>query len=155
MAHGKELRMRKQRTAPLAVPLTRGRVAVVDGYGVRLFVRRRQLVIDDGLGRDRRQRVYARATHGLSRVVVIGHEGFVTLEAIRWLTDLGIPLLRIDRDGASSPPPQPVPPTPGFTDFRHSHPSTAAVSKSHDASSASKFPAKYACFENSSRRKKR
>jgi CRISPR-associated endonuclease Cas1 len=91
--------MRKQRTAPLAVPLARGRVAVVDGYGVKLFIRRRHLVIEDGLGRDRRQCVHARATHGLSRVVVIGHEGFITLEAFRWLADLGIPLLQIDRDG--------------------------------------------------------
>lgn len=99
MAHGKELRMRKQRTSPLVVPLTRGRVAVVDGYGVKISMRRGHLVVEDGLGRDRRTRIYAGAAHGLSRVVVLGHDGFITLDAIRWLNDLGIPLLQIDRDG--------------------------------------------------------
>jgi len=100
MAHGKDLRMRKQRTSPLVVPLARGRVAVVDGYGVKISVRRGHLVVEDGLGRERRERVYARVAHGLSRVVVLGHDGFITLGAIRWLNDLGIPLLQIDRDGS-------------------------------------------------------
>src|SRR5579862_862532 len=100
MAHGKELRMRNQRIAPLVLPLARGRVAVVDGYGIKISTRRGHLVVEDGLGRDRRTRVYARVAHGLSRVVVLGHDGFITLAATRWLNDLGISLLQVDRDGS-------------------------------------------------------
>jgi len=99
MAHGKDLRMRPDSTAPLSWPLRNASVSVADGYGIRVFVQRGQLVVEDGVGRNRRRRVYARATHGLSRLVLLGREGFVTLEALRWLTDLGIAFLHIDRNG--------------------------------------------------------
>ena len=99
MANGKELRMRNNRSAPLTMPLRRGTVCVVEGYGVRVHVKRGHLVIKDGFGAESRERVYSRATHGLSRLVVLGHEGFVTLEALRWLVDLGVAYQQIDRDG--------------------------------------------------------
>jgi CRISPR-associated endonuclease Cas1 len=73
-------------------------VCVADGYGIRIFVRRGHLFVEDGIGRHRRQRVFSRANAGIKRVVVHGHEGFVTLEAIRWMSDLGIAFLHIDRD---------------------------------------------------------
>jgi CRISPR-associated protein Cas1 len=91
--------MRDNRSAPLTMRLRRGEVCVADGFGIRIRVDKQHLVIDDGSGRNRRTRRYARATHGLSRLVVIGSEGYVTLEAIRWLTSLGIGYLHLDRDG--------------------------------------------------------
>src|SRR5262249_8108235 len=36
---------------------------------------------------------------GLSRVVVLGSTGSVSLEALRWLADLGIAFVHLDRDG--------------------------------------------------------
>jgi CRISPR-associated endonuclease Cas1 len=74
-------------------------VCVADGFGIRIFVRRRHLVVEDGIGRHRRERVFARATAGIRRLVIHGHEGFISLEAIRWLADLGIGYIQIDRDG--------------------------------------------------------
>jgi CRISPR-associated endonuclease Cas1 len=74
-------------------------VCIADGFGIRVFVRRRHLVVEDGIGRHRRTRVFARATAGIKRLVVHGHEGFISLEAIRWLADLGIAFIQIDRDG--------------------------------------------------------
>jgi hypothetical protein len=53
----------------------------------------------DGAGRNRRQRRYGRAEHGLARLVVIGSAGSVSLSALRWLADLGIGFLHLDRDG--------------------------------------------------------
>ena len=91
--------MREHTSVPLTAPLQRGAVCVVEGYGVRIQIRRGHLVVDDGFGRERRQRVFNRATHGLSRVVVLGHEGSISFEAIRWLADLGISYQQIDRDG--------------------------------------------------------
>jgi CRISPR-associated endonuclease Cas1 len=91
--------MHDNRSAPLTMPLRRGAVCVVEGYGVRVRVKRGHLVVEDGFGTERRERVFSRATHGLSRLVVLGHEGFVTFEALRWLADLGIAYQQIDRDG--------------------------------------------------------
>ena len=39
----------------------------------------------DGIGRHRRERVFAKALAPIKRLVVIGHEGAMTLEALRWL----------------------------------------------------------------------
>ena len=74
-------------------------VCIADGYGIKVHVQRGQLVIEDGLGRNRGRQVFSRASHGLSRLVVLGHDGFVTFEAVRWLADLGIAYLHLDRDG--------------------------------------------------------
>jgi CRISPR-associated endonuclease Cas1 len=76
-----------------------GGVCVVDGYGVQVRVRNKYLVVCDGIGRFRRERVFAKALADIQRLVVIGHEGVITLEALRWLSDAGVAFLQIDRDG--------------------------------------------------------
>ncbi len=73
-------------------------VAVVDGYGLVIKVRRGQLVVEDGIGPHRRTRTYARAQRQLRRLVILGHTGFLTLEAIRWCADIGVTLLHLDGD---------------------------------------------------------
>ena len=70
-------------------------VLVVDGYGVHLHVRHGQLVVDDGIGQHRRQRRLPRAQRTVRRIVLLGHTGAVTLEAVRWCTDTGIALLQL------------------------------------------------------------
>jgi len=80
--------------------LRRAGVCVATGYGIKLQVLRGQLHVEDGVGRDRRCRVFSRATHGISRLVVIGSDGYLTLEAVRWLHRLGIQLIHLDRDGS-------------------------------------------------------
>jgi CRISPR-associated endonuclease Cas1 len=74
-------------------------VCVAGGYGIKIQVRRGQLLVEDGIGRDRRTRVFSRATHGISCLIVIGSAGFITFEAIGWLHRLGIALIHLDRDG--------------------------------------------------------
>jgi CRISPR-associated endonuclease Cas1 len=76
-----------------------GDVCVVEGYGVRVSVSGGRLHVADGFGRKRRERTYSRSGHGLARLVVLGHVGYVTLEAHRWLSDLGIAYLQLDSDG--------------------------------------------------------
>ena len=71
-------------------------VCVVDGYGVRVANRSGRLVVHDGVGRHRRERVYARASHGLSRLVVFGATGHITIEALRWLEGTGVGWVVID-----------------------------------------------------------
>ena len=79
--------------------LRRAGVCLATGYGIKVFVQRGQLVVEDGIGRDRQRRIFNRATHGISRLLVLGSDGFISLEAIRWLHRLGIALIHLDRDG--------------------------------------------------------
>jgi CRISPR-associated endonuclease Cas1 len=56
------------------------------------------LEVTDGLGPVRRRRRYERATHQLARVLVLGATGIVTLDALRWLDALEIPLVVLDSE---------------------------------------------------------
>lgn len=91
--------MRQHPIPPFDQNEPRNRVCVADGYGIKLHVRNGHLVIEDGVGRNRRTRRFHKATAKLDRVVLTATSGYVTLEAIRWLTDAAIGLIHLDRDG--------------------------------------------------------
>ncbi len=74
-------------------------VLVSSGYGLSIRVWRGRLRIDDGVGQQRRSFLLNRATAGLERLVVLGHTGSISLDAIRWLADIGAAYLQIDADG--------------------------------------------------------
>ncbi len=86
-------------TLPTPLPISKSGVCVADGYGIRLRVERGRLVVSDGFGPQRREGRFARATSGLRRLVLLGHTGFVTLGAIRWLADVGVGWSHLDPDG--------------------------------------------------------
>src|ERR1700733_3289718 len=75
-------------------------VVTLYGYGIRVFVDRGHLNIEDGVGPERRTRRFARVRHGLRRLVVIGSDGLVSLAALRWLADQNACFVMLDRDGA-------------------------------------------------------
>ncbi len=72
---------------------------VLDGYGLALTVSRGHLILSDGLGQHRRERRLPRAQRTVRRIVILGHTGHLSLEAIRWCTDTGIVLTQFDTDG--------------------------------------------------------
>lgn len=74
-------------------------VLVLSGYGLDVRVWRGRLRVAHGIGHDRREALVHRATGRLRRLVVLGHTGAITLEAIRWLADVGAGYLQIDADG--------------------------------------------------------
>jgi CRISPR-associated endonuclease Cas1 len=74
-------------------------ILTLTGYGVRVSVERGHLAFSDGIAAIRRSGRLARATCGLKRLVVLGHTGFVTFEAMRWLHDVGAAFVQIDADG--------------------------------------------------------
>jgi CRISPR/Cas system-associated endonuclease Cas1 len=76
----------------------RGEICVATGYGVKILVDRGHLVVHDGVGRTRETRRFNRGISQLDRVVVIGHTGFVTLEALRWIRDVGAVFIQVDAD---------------------------------------------------------
>ena len=75
-----------------------GRIETVVGYGAKIFVDRGHLVVEDGIADDRQTRRFHRATGQLKRLVVIGHTGFITLDALRWISDVGAVFVQIDGD---------------------------------------------------------
>jgi CRISPR-associated endonuclease Cas1 len=75
------------------------RIHVASGFGLKVFVDRGHLVVHDGIGRKRRTVRFNRATCQLRRLVILGHSGYVTFEALRWLRDIGAAFVHIDRDG--------------------------------------------------------
>ncbi|MFI5399192.1 MAG: CRISPR-associated endonuclease Cas1 [Candidatus Binatia bacterium] len=85
---------------PDPTPLTpRAGVLTLSGYGLRLAIDRGHLVAEDGIAANRRRGRFPRAMPGFRRVVVLGHAGTVTLEALRWLHDLGIALVQLGSNG--------------------------------------------------------
>lgn len=74
------------------------KVLNVSGYGVSVTVKRGHLMIEDGVGRSRRSRRINRAVPNIDRLVVHGHSGIVSLDALRWLHDIGASFVQIDHD---------------------------------------------------------
>lgn len=91
--------MQAQVTTSSTSPAIKAGILVLDGYGIRVAAERRHLVVADGLGRARRWGRFSKATAGLRRLVVLGHTGTVSLEALRWLHDIGAAFVQIDADG--------------------------------------------------------
>jgi CRISPR-associated endonuclease Cas1 len=73
-------------------------VYVADGYGLRIAVERGHLIIEDGYGRHRRYARFPKVGHDLRRLVILGHSGILSLEALRWLDKLRINVTQIDSD---------------------------------------------------------
>lgn len=84
---------------PASLILPRDGLIVLSGYGLRVAVERGHLSVSDGVGRERREGRLARATSKLRRLVVLGHSGTVSLEALRWLADVKAAFVQIDADG--------------------------------------------------------
>jgi CRISPR-associated endonuclease Cas1 len=73
-----------------------GPVCVADGQGLSVRVDRGHLIVADGIGRHRRERRYHKATHGLTRLVILGSTGTLSLDALRYCDRLGIAVVVID-----------------------------------------------------------
>jgi CRISPR-associated endonuclease Cas1 len=74
-------------------------VVVLNGYGIRVQVNAGHLLLHDGIADERRTIRLPRVNHGLKRLVMIGSDGFITLEALRWLADQDAAFVMLDRRG--------------------------------------------------------
>jgi CRISPR-associated endonuclease Cas1 len=74
-------------------------VVTLFGYGIRVQVDRGHLILEDGIGPDRRHARLPRVGHGLRRLVVIGADGMVSLAALRWLADQDAAFIMLERNG--------------------------------------------------------
>src|ERR1700730_15292189 len=78
----------------------RNGVVTLFGYGMRAQVERGHLVLEDGIGPNRRKARFSRIGHGLRRLVVIGSDGMVSFSALRWLADQNAAFVMLNRDGS-------------------------------------------------------
>src|SRR5438309_7300598 len=75
-------------------------VVTLSGYGIQVRVDHGHLILEDGIGTDRRHYRLPRVGHGLKRLVVIGSDGMVSLAALRWLADQDAAFIMLERDGS-------------------------------------------------------
>jgi CRISPR-associated protein Cas1 len=75
-------------------------VLTLFGYGIQVRVDRGHLLIEDGIGEDRRKIRLARVNHGLKRLVCIGADGFISLAALQWLAAQDASFVMLERDGS-------------------------------------------------------
>lgn len=80
--------------------LPRFGVITLFGYGSTVRVERGHLILEDGIGPDRRDGRFARVGHGLKRLIVIGSNGMVSFSALRWLADQNVSFVMLERDGS-------------------------------------------------------
>ena len=74
-------------------------VVTLFGYGIQARVDRGHLLLEDGIGAERRCARLPRVGHRLKRLVVIGADGLVSLAALRWLADQDVAFTMLERDG--------------------------------------------------------
>jgi len=74
-------------------------VVTLHGFGIQVRVDRGHLILQDGVGLERRQARFPRVGHGLRRLVVIGADGCVSLAALRWLADQHAAFIMLERNG--------------------------------------------------------
>jgi CRISPR-associated endonuclease Cas1 len=74
-------------------------VLTISGYGLKVLVRSGHLHIEDGTGSERRVIRLPRVGHGLKRLVCISDDGFITLSALEWLSDVGAAFVMLNRLG--------------------------------------------------------
>jgi CRISPR-associated protein Cas1 len=71
----------------------------LNGYGIRVQVNAGHLLLQDGIADERRTIRLPRVGHGLRRLVLIGSDGFITLEALRWLAEQDASFVMLDGTG--------------------------------------------------------
>jgi CRISPR-associated endonuclease Cas1 len=74
-------------------------VLTLYGYGIRVAMQNGHLAIEHGTGAERQKFRLARVGHGMRRLVLIGNDGFVTLEALRWISEIGASFVMLDKRG--------------------------------------------------------
>jgi CRISPR-associated protein Cas1 len=86
------------------------KIEIVDGYGADIRVKSDHLVLRNGdfSDRDRWERRISRGRCNLERLIILSHEGTLTLDAIDWMSQLDVSTVVLDRSGKLSfcSPPQ-------------------------------------------------
>lgn len=74
-------------------------VLMLSGFGLRIRVANSHLEIEDGVGLKRRKFRLPRVNHSLKRLVCISDDGYTSLSALKWLSDVRASFVLLNRDG--------------------------------------------------------
>ncbi len=77
-------------------------VLTLTGFGIKARMQRGHLEIEDGVGMNRRKIRLARIGHSLRRLVCLSEDGFVTLSALKWLSEVGASFVMLTSTGKLS-----------------------------------------------------
>jgi CRISPR-associated endonuclease Cas1 len=80
-------------------PISRRGVLTLAGFGLKIRMQAGHLEIEDGIGPERRTIRLARIGHNLKRLVCVSEDGFVTLAALKWISDVGASFVMLNRKG--------------------------------------------------------
>src|SRR5262249_11714022 len=69
------------------------------GWGIRVSVVNGNLSCHDGIGTERRSFLLSKVNSNLKRLVLVGSNGLISLEALRWIADRDACLYMLDRRG--------------------------------------------------------
>jgi CRISPR-associated endonuclease Cas1 len=84
---------------PVIPQISKLGVLTLYGYGIRISMQSGHLQIEDGIADDRYKLRLPRVNHRLKRLVCIGDDGFITLAALTWLSEVGASFVMLDRIG--------------------------------------------------------
>jgi CRISPR-associated endonuclease Cas1 len=79
--------------------ISKSGVLTLHGFGVRVTMHAGHLQVEDGIGHERRRLRLPRVNHRLKRLVCVGDDGFISLAALRWLSQIGASFTMLDRGG--------------------------------------------------------
>jgi len=89
----------QQSIFPRKSPIGRRGVLTLTGFGIKIRMQAGHLEIEDGIGPERRRIRLARIGHHLKRLVCISEDGFVTLAALKWISNVGASFVMLNRNG--------------------------------------------------------
>ncbi|MGA5128787.1 CRISPR-associated endonuclease Cas1 [Streptomyces olivoreticuli] len=76
-----------------------GPCLMVEGFGAKLHVQRGHLVVDDGFGPHRRTVKLPRIERTVRRIMWVALDGYVTVDAARWMSEVGMSFVMVDTAG--------------------------------------------------------
>jgi CRISPR-associated endonuclease Cas1 len=80
-------------------PISKNGALTIHGFGLRVRMQSGHLEIEDGVGAERRNFRLPRVGHGLKRLVCVSEDGFITLSALKWMSDQKASFIMLDRCG--------------------------------------------------------
>jgi CRISPR-associated endonuclease Cas1 len=80
-------------------PIGRRGVLTLSGFGIKIRMQSGHLELEDGIGTERRTIRLAKVGHDLKRLVCISEDGFATLAALKWISDVGASFVMLNRNG--------------------------------------------------------
>lgn len=91
--------MTTDQIAEVFQPRQIGPCLIIEGFGAKLTTEKGHLVIHDGFGPHRRTVKLPRIERTVRRIMWVALDGYVTVDAIRWMRDVDISFVMVDPKG--------------------------------------------------------